>query len=47
MQEGNPNLAALEIDPADIPTEGNVAEPAGREWPTTLQGCASTTAAVA
>ena len=38
MQEGNPNLGALEIDPADIPAEGNVAEPAGREWPTTLQG---------
>jgi len=38
MQEDNPNLGALEIDPADIPAEGNVAEPAGREWPTTLQG---------
>jgi len=37
-QEGNPNLGALEIDPADIPAEGNVADPAGREWPTTLQG---------
>ena len=38
MQEGNPNLGALEIDPADIPADGNVADPAGREWPTTLQG---------
>ncbi len=38
MQEGNPNLGAREIDPADIPAEGNAAEPAGREWPTTLQG---------